>query len=602
MDQHATGIDRLPGSIASLWRSLRHGFRAEPKLLVVSGVTRLSAAAMDALFAVGLALLAKGVVAHSRSETLIAAAVLALLVAGNWLFNVAGQRLNRRLTERASISLESHVAQLQSSIGTLEHQERVDYLDRLSLLRNHAPALSELYGSLFNTAGAILRLVITLGLLISVDPALAVLGVFALPALLVSNWRGGIEHKVGERLGQQERRARQLFLVGLSPVQGKEVRVAGLERWLRKQRQDVWDERYRVLSRVGWVSAFARGGAMAVFGFALVGAAAFVGNAQGASAGEMMLVLVAGSRLSQYVSQAASDMHFFRTIWLDCSRRLAWLENYAAADSMNGQEDAPSVLSDGVRLDQVSFTYPGTDRYVLEDVSIELPAGRVVAIVGENGAGKSTLVKLICGLYRPTKGRILIDGTDLRNMELAAWRRCLSGAFQDFFMFEYPVQQSVGVGDLPNIDSIEHVRAAVRRAGADRLVMELPQGLGTHLGVTWESGVGLSHGQWQRIALARAYMRKTPLVLVLDEPSSALDAETEHALFERYAHAARDDQRAHTGGMTILVSHRFSTVQMADLILVIVGARIDEYGTHEELMANDGTYADLYNLQAASYR
>lgn len=602
MDQDTTGVERLPGSIESLRRSLRHGLKAEPKLLVVSGAISLSAAAIDALFAVGLAFLAEGVVAQSRSETLIAATVLALLVAGNWLFNVVGQRLNRRLTERASISMESHVAHLQSSIGTLEHQERVDYLDRLSLLRNHAPALSELYGSLFNTAGAILRLVITLGLLVSVHPALVVLAVFALPALIVSNWRGGVEHKARERLGQQERRARQLFLVGLSPVQGKEVRVAGLGRWLRTQRQEVWDERYRTLSRVGWVSAFARGGAMAVFGIALVGAAAFVGTTQDATAGEMMLVLVAGSRLSQYVGQAASDMHFFRTIWLDCSRRLAWLEDYAVADSGRETEDAPSVLREGVRLDQVSFTYPGTDKYVLEDVNIEFPAGGVVAIVGENGAGKSTLVKLICGLYRPTSGRILIDGTDLRNMELAAWRQRLSGAFQDFFIFEYPVQQSVGIGDLPNIDSAEHVRAAVSRAGADRLVMELPQGLGTQLGVTWESGAGLSHGQWQRIALARAYMRKTPLVLVLDEPASALDAETEHALFDRYAHAARDDQRAHTGGMTILVSHRFSTVQMADLILVIVGARIVEYGTHEELMANDGTYADLYNLQAASYR
>lgn len=341
---------------------------------------------------------------------------------------------------------------------------------------------------------------------------------------------------------------------------------------------------------------------MAVFGIALVGAAAFVGTAQDASAGEMMLVLVAGSRLSQYVGQAASDMHFFRTIWLDCSRRLAWLEDYTAADSRRETEDAPSVLRDGVCLDQVSFKYPGTDKYVLEDVNIEFPAGKVVAIVGENGAGKSTLVKLICGLYRPTRGRILIDGTDLRSMDLEAWRWRLSGAFQDFFMFEYPVQQAVGVGDVRNIDSAEQVSDAVRRAGAEQLVMELPKGLETQLGVTWESGVGLSHGQWQRIALARAYMRRTPLVLVLDEPASALDAETEHALFDRYAQAARDDQRVHAGGMTILVSHRFSTVQMADLIVVIVGSRVVEYGTHEELMASEGTYADLYNLQAASYR
>ena len=602
MEPVATEIDRLPGSVESLKRSLRHGFKAEPMLLVVSGATSLSAAATDAFFAIGLAFLADAVAAHSESRTIVAAAVLAVLATGNWLLNVVGQRLNRRLTERASISLESHVARLQSSIGTLEHQERVDYLDRLSLLRNHAPALSELYGSLFNTAGALLRLVITLVLLVSVHPALIILGLFAIPALIVSNWRGGIEHRVRESLGQQERRARQLFLVGTSPAQVKEIQVAGLGGWLRKQRRNVWEERYRTLSRVGLVSAYFRGGAMALFGFALVGAAALVGTRANASPGEMMLVLVAGSRLSGYVSSAATDMHFFRTIWLDCSRRLAWLEDYAASDYRCEKQEIPAVLCDGVRLDQLSFKYPGTEKYALEDVSIELPAGRVIAIVGENGAGKSTLVKLICGLYAPTSGRILIDGTDLRDLDLADWRRNLSGAFQDFFMFEYPVQRSVGVGDLPKLDSAVHVRDALTRAGADRLVDELPMGQETQLGVTWESGVGLSHGQWQRIALARAYMRTTPLVLVLDEPASALDAETEHALFDRYAQAAREEARIESGGITILVSHRFSTVQMADLIAVIVGSRVVEYGTHSELMAIDGTYAELYNLQAASYR
>jgi ATP-binding cassette subfamily B protein len=294
-------------------------------------------------------------------------------------------------------------------------------------------------------------------------------------------------------------------------------------------------------------------------------------------------------------------MHFFRTIWLDCSRRLAWLEDYAASVGRSEQHHAPEILREGVRFDQVSFTYPGTDRRVLEDVTFEFPAGKVIAIVGENGAGKSTLVKLMCGFYRPTAGRILIDGTDLQHMDIASWRRNLSGAFQDFFMFEYPVQQAVGVGDLPNIESRDHVSQAVRKAGAEPFVMALPKGLDTQLGVTWDSGVGLSHGQWQRIALARAFMRQAPLILVLDEPTSALDAETEHALFDRYAQAAREESRIQAGGMTVLVSHRFSTVQMADLIVVVVGSKISEHGSHEELMATGKTYADLYNLQAASY-
>jgi ATP-binding cassette subfamily B protein len=315
-----------------------------------------------------------------------------------------------------------------------------------------------------------------------------------------------------------------------------------------------------------------------------------------------MLVLVAGGRLSQYVGQAASDMHFFRTIWLDCSRRLAWLEDYAATRDRAATEPAPSTLQLGVTFDQVSFTYPGANRPALDDVSLHFPAGGVVAIVGENGAGKSTLVKLVCGLYEPTRGRILVDGTNLKEVDLAAWRGRLSGAFQDFFPFEFPVRQSIGVGDLPNIDSDTRVRAAAQKAGAASLVEGLPQGLDTQLGVTWEAGVALSHGQWQRIALARAYMRRTPLVLMLDEPSSALDAETEHALFDRYAEAAREEQRVALGGVTILVSHRFSTVQMADLIVVIGGAQVVETGSHTELMELKGTYAELYTLQASSYR
>ena len=602
MSKFASPIAPLPGPFRSLGRSLRHGLRAEPTLLVVSGVTSLSAAAIDALFAVGLAFLTDGVVAHSGSRTLIAGVVLALLVAGNWLLNVVGERVNRRLTERASIYMESHVARLQSSIGTIEHQERVDYLDRLSHLRNHAAALSEVFGSLFNTAGAFVRLAITMALLMSVHPALAALAVCAVPALLVSNWRGGVEHRTREGLGQQERRARQLFLVGTSPIQGKELRVAGLAQWLRTQRQEAWDERYRTLSRVGWISALARGGAMALFGLALVGAAAFVGTRDGATAGGMMLVLVAGNRLSQYIGQAASDMHFFRTIWLNCARRLAWLEDYAAARGQSATTPSPSALHQGVTFESVSFTYPGASQPALDNVNIELPAGKVVALVGENGAGKSTLVKLVCGLYEPTQGRILVDGIDLADMDIADWRTGLSGAFQDFFPFEYPVQQSIGVGDLPNISSAALVHDASNRAGAEELVAGLPSGLNTQLGETWPAGVALSHGQWQRIALARAYMRRSPLLLVLDEPASALDAETEHALFDRYAEAAREEQRVELGGVTILVSHRFSTVQMADLIVVIVGSKAVEYGTHAQLMDLGGTYAELYTLQAASYR
>jgi ATP-binding cassette subfamily B protein len=220
----------------------------------------------------------------------------------------------------------------------------------------------------------------------------------------------------------------------------------------------------------------------------------------------------------------------------------------------------------------------------------------VVAIVGENGAGKTTLVKLLCKLYQPTGGRILVDGVDLVRMPPDAWRARLAGAFQDFVRFELRAQRCIGLGDLPRLDDPVAATAAVDRAGAGDVVARLDAGLATQLGAAWPGGAELSFGQWQKLALARGFMRDRPFLMVLDEPTAALDAETEHALFERYARAARGDQ------ITLLVSHRFSTVRMADVIVVLSGARVVETGTHEELMARRGSYAELYEIQAAAYR
>ena len=190
----------------------------------------------------------------------------------------------------------------------------------------------------------------------------------------------------------------------------------------------------------------------------------------------------------------------------------------------------------------------------------------------------------------------MVDDVELARMPAESWRERLSGAFQDFFRFEFRARHSVGIGDVTRLDDEPAVRAAVGRAGADDVVAHLVAGLETQLGPTWPDGVELSFGQWQKLALARGFMREKPLVLVLDEPTAALDAETEHALFERYAEAVRGDQ------ITVLVSHRFSTVRMADLIVVLDGAHVVETGTHEALMARHGQYAELYGVQAAAYR
>jgi ATP-binding cassette, subfamily B, bacterial len=324
----------------------------------------------------------------------------------------------------------------------------------------------------------------------------------------------------------------------------------------------------------------------------------FVSSGLGAPPGDVLLVLAAGSRLSMYIGATVGEIGFLRGIWLDGARRLAWLEDYAASLVANADLGVPGRLREGIRLEHVSFAYPGTDKLALDDVTLDLPAGSVVAVVGENGAGKSTLMKLIARMYEPTSGRILIDDLPLDRIAAESWRTKLAGAFQDFFRFEFRARHSVGVGDVPRLDDEAAVVTAVARAGATEVISQLGEGLDTQLGPTWPSGVEVSFGQWQRVALARGFMRDRPLVLVLDEPTAALDAETEHALFERYASAATTAD----GRLTILVSHRFSTVRMASLIVVLQGARVVEVGSHEELVARGRQYAELYEIQAAAYR
>jgi ATP-binding cassette subfamily B protein len=355
-----------------------------------------------------------------------------------------------------------------------------------------------------------------------------------------------------------------------------------------------------------WGTALWQALAWGIFGAGYVGAVAFVALWLHATPGNVMLALAAGSRLSWYVGATVGEIGFLRGIWLDGSRRLAWLEDYAAAQAARADAEVPHRLTRGLRFDHVSFTYPGTDRTVLDDICLDLKPGTVVAIVGENGAGKTTLVKLLCRLYVPTSGRILVDGQDLAGMPAEMWRSRLAGAFQDFYRFEFRARQTVGVGDLPRLDDEPAVRAGITRAGAEDVIARFASGLDTQLGPTWPNGVEVSFGQWQKLALARGFMRDQPLVLVLDEPTAALDAETEHALFERYAAAARGGNghasaSATNGRITVLVSHRFSTVRMADLIVVLDGARVIEVGAHEELLARGGTYAELYGIQAAAY-
>lgn len=589
----------LPPTMPSLWRTFRIGYRAEPKLLALSLLMTVVTALPDALIALWLALLTDGVLEGNRSKIYWAAFGVAISAVLMWFLGVVLERVDRRFRDRVGIALETHVASLQAKIGTIEHHERPEYLDRLAVLRDQVFALDHLFMSLFSMGGWIVRLGVTLILLASIHPALLLLGLFGLPMIATAAWRPGVERKTEEEVAVHNRLARHLFLVGTTAAPGKEVRLQRLGSTLVERRAESWKQWYGPTSRAQYVTALWGAGAWALFGLAYVAAIVFVATGDAVSAGSVVLVLAAGVRLSGYIGAAVGELGYLRGIWLDSSRKLGWLELLAEAADESADAEVPAKLENGITFEGVSFAYPGTDKLVLQDVSLELPAGSVVAIVGENGAGKTTLVKLLARMYTPGSGRIMVDGTDLQRFPAADWRAKLAGAFQDFFRFEFQAKTSIGLGDSPRVDDRLAVTGAVDQAGANDVIEHLARGLDTQLGPTWDEGVEVSHGQWQKLALARGFMRDDPLVLVLDEPTSALDAETEHALFERYAGTARDGKE--DGRITILVSHRFSTVRMADLIVVLDGSRLVEFGSHDDLVTAGGTYAELYNIQAESY-
>jgi ATP-binding cassette subfamily B protein len=589
----------LPPALSSMWRLCVLGYQHERRLLLGALVMTIVAALPDALLALWLKLLVDGVIDSDTRTVVLAVLAMAVSVSATWLLATVNQRLTRRFRDKVTVVLETHVAQLQASVEGVEHHERNDYLDRLAVLRNQVFVLDHLYMALLSTLGWIIRLGVTVALVVSIHPLLILLLVCAVPTVFASSWRPAVERRVEEQSARHSRLAEHLFTVATTAAAGKEVRVTGIGPQLVARRREEWERWYRPVSATRWASAASYAVAWAIFGAGYVAAVVFVSVGLAAPVGSVLLLLAAGARLSSYVSATVSEIGFVRGTWMDGARRLVWLENYAAGFTADNDAPVPDRLTTGISLDHVSFTYPGSDRLVLDDIDLVLPAGTVVAVVGENGAGKSTLVKLICKMYEPTAGEIRIDGQPLHRMPADVWRTRIAGAFQDFFRFEFIAETSVGLGDLARVDDRPSVTTAVGRAGADDVIEQLPDGLGTQLGATWPNGADVSFGQWQKLALARGFMRTHPLLLVMDEPTAALDAETEHLLFERYVDAIRQQT---DGGITILVSHRFSTVRMADLIVVLDGARLAQMGSHDELMAAGGQYAELYRIQAAAYR
>ena len=606
------GWDTARG-LAHLVRLARVGVRADPRAALMTATTVPFELLSGALQALTLKALADAATGRDTRAALGAAALLALVTCGRQVAATAWSAARLRLGERTGMLMQRHLGELTAAIPTIEHFERPDYLREIDLVRQDAGFLADVFPAVIHQVSRVGRLALSVGLLATLHPVLALLPLFGLPSMVATNRARLIRRRLDEALAEPQRLVVHLETQAWAPDPAKEVRVFGLANELLARHARSHATTDQLEDRGTLEMALVTGAGWLVFAIGFVGAVAFVVSeaaAGRASVGDVVLALTLAGQVNGSVADLADTVGWV-TRSLDVARRYAWLTDYAERAAQRDAEPAPVPrrLARGITLEGVSFVYPGTDRSVLRDVSLHLPAGSTVALVGENGAGKTTLVKLLCGMCVPTEGRVLVDGIDLRRLDPGEWRSRTSAGFQDFMRFMFLVRESVGIGDLPRIQEPASVAAALDRAHAADVVSQLPQGLETQLGRHFRSGVGaaaaagkaLSDGQWQKVALGRAMMRLDPLLLVLDEPTASLDAPSEHALFERYAGAARR-AAASNGGITVLVSHRFSTVRMADLIVVLEKGRVVATGSHAELMAQGGLYPELYDLQARAYR
>ncbi|WP_020577366.1 ABC transporter ATP-binding protein [Actinopolymorpha alba] len=575
--------------------------------LMVSTLLEPLGRLVNPLFAILVGLLLDAAIrGDARAATVAIVAILASQ-AVFWVVTFLGSDLRITLSEKVGFAFDHEIARLSATLPGLDHHERADYQDRLELLRQNQGVLGGSMNSLVNTANALIGAVGALVAVAYLNPLLLGLALFAIPGPLVAVWNQRWQKAAEEQSAAPSRLARHLRRLAYDRDAGMEIRVFGLREEIASRVRGSWLASRRPALLAARRGALANGARDVIFSVGLGGAILFMlwqATRGEATVGAVVATVVLCQQVQMYVLWPVMELARFGTS-LRAAGRLLWLQDYAAAQRAplarrEAGRPLPGRLASGIVFDNVSFCYPGSGRWVLRNLSLTIPAGSVTALVGENGAGKTTLVKLLTRMYEPTEGRILVDGIDLADLDVERWRARLSAAFQDFARLEFAARENVGVGDLPRRDDEAAVFAALDRAGAADVVPTLPDGTATQLGASWEGGVDLSTGQWQKLALGRALMRANPLLVFFDEPTASLDAPTEHALFERYADAARSGSAY--GMVTVLVSHRFSTVSGADLIVVLDGARVAESGSHEELIRRDGLYADLYSLQANGYR
>jgi ATP-binding cassette subfamily B protein len=471
-----------------------------------------------------------------------------------------------------------------------------EFHNRVQRIRSRGRQSLELVFGLSSLIRSAVGVVAVLAALVAIEPLLLpLIVVVLLPAYLVASRRGEAFHRFFWRMTPKDRERNYLAGLLADRDPAKEVRAFGLGEYLRDRHDRLYEERIAELRKVARrqlaFSLAANLGIGAILATTLLAVAwlALAGGVPLASAGVAVAgIALVGERLTS-AGFAAGSLAEAGLYVEDYLAFLALLPQVAQARPTGTAPDAFRRLE----VNRVSFAYPTGDKPALRDVSLTIDAGEVVALVGENGSGKTTLAKLLAGLYRPDHGTVGWDGVDAATADPDELRRSVAVIFQDFVRFHLAARDNIGLGRVSAIDDLPAFRDAAEHADADRFISALPHGYATVLGPQFTGGTDLSVGQWQRIALARAFFRGAPFV-ILDEPTASLDARAEHDLFRRI--------RTLLAGRTVLlISHRFSSVRHADRIYVLNGGSVVEAGTHAQLMARAGLYAELFTLQAAAY-
>jgi len=580
------------------------GFRAAPGWMALVTTLLVLGSVAGTCYPLGYRLVADGALGNDVTELALGVAVVAVLLGLAWVLTGIGATEAMALSDRIAVYRTGRMIELISGVPTLEHLERHDYLAQVEQLNAGRRQLASAPRQVLSNVSSAVRIIALLVLLGSVSPWLLLLPLTAAPPMIADRLAKKIRKKSEDAMAADRRLAAMIFDLSANASAAGELRSYGLAPRLKSLHASLIGSLDRGTARearkvlavqsAGWLLYAA--GLMAAIAFVVIRAS---DGALSLGTVLMTVSLIRRSR-AQLASAASGSAGMIAT--LATADRLLWLEDHhAAAVAAAGTAPAPDRLTSGIVLRDLSFSYPGTERVVLSALNLTLPAGATVAIVGENGSGKTTLVKLLLGLYRPTSGTITVDGVPLSAIAHESWRERCTAAFQDFARFALPAVESVGVADLPSLDSEPLALAALDRAGAAELASQLPSGLSTFVGGPYTGGQNLSGGQWQKLALGRAMRVPGPLLVVLDEPTASLDAHAEQALFDRYTGAAAA-YAATTGTVTLLVSHRFATVRMADLIIYLEDGHAAEAGTHDELLSRSGRYAELFTLQASGYR